>query len=100
MLNERAGQVLGTGINRNFTFTEALDSLYSGISGSSRAFLSKTGNTGSNDDLRRATLTDIRSQYLKIAFESLAAENEEFFNMQQAIEQRQEYLETNQLSRF
>tara|TARA_R100001460_G_scaffold30470_1_gene60161 strand:+ start:3589 stop:6576 length:2988 start_codon:yes stop_codon:yes gene_type:complete len=100
MLNERAGEVLGTGINSNFTFTEALDNLYSGITGASNIFLYKTGKTGSNDDLRRATLSDIRSQYLKIAFNELALENDEFYDMQQAIEQRQEYLETNQLSRF
>jgi len=99
-LNARAGEVLGTGVNRNNTFTEALEELYDGIKPHSRKFLNRTGNTGGNDDLRRATLTAIRQEYLKIAFDELALEDDVFYDMQQAIEDKQKYLDNNELSRF
>lgn len=99
-LNARAGEVVGTGVNRNNTFTEALATLYDGIKPHSKKFLRRSGNTGGNDDLRRATLAGIRQEYLKIAFDSLAEENDEFYDMQQAIKQKQKYLDNNELSRF
>jgi hypothetical protein len=99
-LNARAGEVLGTGVNSNNTFTEALEELYDGIKPHSRKFLNRTGNTGGNDDLRRATLTAIRQEYLKIAFDELALEDDVFYDMQQAIEDKQKYLDNNELSRF
>ncbi len=99
-LNARAGEVVGTGVNRNNTFTEALETLYDGIKPHSKKFLRRSGNTGGNDDLRRATLAGIRQEYLKIAFDSLAEEDDEFYDMQQAIKQKQKYLDNNELSRF
>ena len=50
--------------------------------------------------MRRATLAGIRQEYLKIAFDSLAEEDDEFYDMQQAIKQKQKYLDNNELSRF
>jgi len=99
-LNETAGQITGTGSNRNRTFKEALEYLYLGTSSQSRTFLTKKGNMGSNDDLRIATLSALRKEYLDKAFDILSFEDEDFGKMAEAKQKKEKYLDDNLLGRY
>ena len=100
MLNKEFAQITGKDRRRNMTFEQAVEELYSGIGPASRKFLSGTGDTGNNDDHRKAFLASMRKEYMDKAFAILSLDNEDFAKIKLAIDTRQEFLQENLLGRF
>lgn len=99
LLNKTFAEVTGEGTNRNKTFEQVVEELYSGIGPKSKKFLSGTGASGGNDDYRIQILRSLRREYMDKAFAILALDYEDFANMKVANETRNEFLQNNLLGK-
>lgn len=99
LLNKTFAEVTGTGKNRNKTFENVVEELYSGIGPVSRKFLEKPGNTGTIDNNRAAILSALRREYMDKAFAMLALEYEDFGKIKLSLDLKKQLEEENLLGR-
>lgn len=99
LLNETFAEVTGVGTNRNKTFEQVVEELYSGIGPVSKKFLDGHGASGNTDDYRIQILRSLRREYMDKAFALLALDYEDFAKMKVANETRNEFLQNNLLGK-